>query len=258
MIYSLQNLSCYKYSFSEKVQTDSASRDSYPVTTQTTTRDEIGLIDLEGRNAKQSIRSMKLDHDGNALHEQEIETYLVDDKLYTKTNGKWTRSMVSGPIRPLKFDERNKLNYLVDLINGSNIEVIGTETVDGQKCHKLKVVPGLDTASNILAAQAFAVQSSVPESLPVATLRNLLESDPLLYDSDISYTVWLTEEEYTPKKMSGEIYFTLTPASMNAGSKGVSNFRIDAAVEDTLVLSDFNAIDNIEVPDEAIAVTDER
>lgn len=249
MINSIKNINCYKYSYSEKAQMDKASRGS-SVTTQTVTKDEIGMIDLEKMNAKQSIKSMKLDCDGNALNEQEIETCLIKDELYTKTNGKWAKSMVSGPIKPFAFDERNKLRGLEDLINGANIEVIGKETVDGQKCFKLKVVPGPDTARSILAAQAFEIQSSVPGSLPVVSYKGLSESDPLLYDGDISYTVWVTEDEYIPVKMNGVINFALTPTTMNVRPGNVPDFKVDAAIEDTLVLSDFNAIDNIEVPDE--------
>jgi hypothetical protein len=128
---------------------------------------------------------------------------------------------------------------------------IGAETVDGQKCYKVKVVPGLDTARSILAAQAFAVQSSVPGSLPVVSYKDLSESDPLLHDSDVSYTIWITEDEYIPMKLDGKINFALTPATMNIRPGNVRDFRVDTAIEDTLVLSDFNAIDNIELPDEA-------
>jgi hypothetical protein len=249
VINSIKNINCYKYSYSEKAQMDKASRGS-SVTTQTVTKDEIGLIDLEGRNAKQSIKSMKLDCDGNALNEQEIEKCLIKDELYTKTNGKWARSMVSGPIKQFAFDERDKLRCLEDLINDANIEVIGKETVDGQKCYKLKVVPGPDTARSILAAQALEVQSSVPGSLPAVSYKDLSKSDPLLHDGDISYTVWVTEDEYIPVKIDGVINFALTPATMNVKPGNVPDFRVDAAIEDTLVLSDFNDIDNIEVPEE--------
>lgn len=254
MIPSIQDISCYKYAHSEKIQMNTAFREQYPVTKQTITKDEAGLIDLKERNAKQSIKSTKLDSEGHALSAQEIETYLIKDKKYTKMDGKWTKSMVSEPISPFVFDEQNKLKGLADLINGSNVEVIGTETVDGQECYKLNVKPDLDTARSILAAQAFTVQSSVPGSLPIVRFKDLSESDPLLRNADITYTVWLTVDKHIPKKMIGEISFALTPDSMKVGSKGIPNFRIDADIEDTLTLSDFNAIDdtdNMIVPDEA-------
>lgn len=251
MISSIQNISCYKYSHSEKVQMNTAFRDQYPVTKQTITKDEAGLIDLKERNAKQSTESTKLDSDGHALSAQEIETYLIKDKLYTKMDGKWTRSMVSEAIKPFAFDEQNKLKGLADLIKGSNIEVVGTETVDGQECYKLNVKPDLDTARGILAAHAFDVQSSTPGSLPVVRFKDLSESDPLLRNADISYTVWLTVDKHIPKKMVGEINFALTPDTMRVEPKGEPNFKIDAAIEDTLILSDFDDIDNITVPDEA-------
>jgi hypothetical protein len=250
MISSIQSISCYRYC--EETQTNAIFKGpGSQVTKQTIAEDETGLVDLEGKNAKQSIQSIKLDHDGNTLDSQEIETYLIEDKLYTRLNGKWTRSMVSGPVKSIAFDERNKLRDLAELISGSNIEVIGTEIIDGQKCYKLKVEPKMDTARSILADRAFSVQSSAPISLPDASIEDLSESDPLLYNSDISYTVWLTEDEYIPMKVDAEMEFEITPVTMKAGPGKASDFRVDAATEDILTLSDFNTSGDIDVPDEA-------
>lgn len=249
MVHSVQNIGCYKYC--RETRTDAVSRGSRQVTKQqTTTEDEIGLVDLGEKNAKQSIKSMELDNDGNALSSEEIETYLIKDRLYTKTDGKWARSILSEPIRTIEFDERDKLNELANLINSSNIEVIGIETVDGQKCYKLIVKPELSAARSILAAKAFAVQSSASGSLPTVSIEDLSKSDPLIYNSNISYTVWLTEDECIPVKVDAEMNFALTPASMKVTPGKVPNFSIDATTEDILLLSDFNALDSIEVPDE--------
>lgn len=247
---SIQSISCYKYH--KETQTDTVFKGPHQetVTKRTIAEDEIGLIDLEEKNAKQSIQSVKLDRDGNTIDSQEIETYLIEDKLYTKQNGKWTRSMVSDPVKSIMFDERNKLRDLVELINGSSIEVIGTEIVDDQKCYKLKVELEPDAARSILAAKAFMVQSSSPESLPAVSFEDLTDSDPLLHNSDISYTVWLTKDEHIPIKVDAEIGFALTPETMKAKPGKVANFRIDATTGEVLMLSDFNALDSIEVPDE--------
>lgn len=247
-MHSVRNLGCYKYC--KETRTDAVSKSSRQVTKHTITEDEIGLVDLKGLNAKQSIKSMKLDRDGNALSSEAIETCLIKDRLYTKINGKWTRSMLSEPIRTIEFGERDRLGSLADLINGSNVEVLGTETVDGQKCYKLKVEPEPSAARSILAAQAFAVQSSASESLPAASFEDLSKSDPLFYNSNMSYTVWLTEDKCIPMKVDAKINLALTPDSMKVMPGMEPDFRIDATTEDVLVLSDFDAIDSIEAPDE--------
>ncbi len=237
-------MSCYKYC--EESRTSAVFRCPYPGTKQTITKDEAGLVDLKEKNARRSIQLVKFGSDDNALYDQEIETILIKDKLYNKMDGKWSMSMVSDPIK--SFDERNKLRGLVDLLSSSNIEVIGAETVDGEKCYKLKVEPEQNTIRGILAVQALAIQSSLPITLPTMSLEDLSESDPLLYNSDISYTVWLTADKCIPKKMDTEINFALTSESMKVGSESMPNFKIDATVKDTLVLSDFDAPSDIAVP----------
>lgn len=246
MLFSVQSLSCYKYS--ENARANTVFRGPYPITRQTITKDETGLIDLEEKNAKQSIKSVKLDGDGNDLCKQEIETILIKDKLYNKMDGKWAMSVV--PDTTKSFNELNKLNGLVDLINSSNIQVVSIGIVDGERCYEVRVEPELNTIRSILIAQASAVQSSAPISLPVTSFEDLSESGPLLSSSDVSYTVWLTEDKCIPKKMDAKITFTLTPASMNSGSERMPNYRINATVKDTLVLSDFDTPGNIVLPGE--------
>ncbi len=250
MMHSVQNIGSYKYC--KETRIDAVSKGSRQATKQyAIAEDEIGFVILGEKNAKQSIKSMELDEDGDTISSGETETYLIKDRLYTRMDGKWTKSILSEPIRSIEFDERDKLSSLADLINGSNVEVIGIETVDGQKCYKIIVKPELSAARSILAAHAFAVQSSAPGSLPAVSFDGLSESDPLIHDSKISYTVWLTEDEYIPVKVDAEINFALTPDSMKVTPGKVPDFRIDATTEDILLLSDFNALDSIKVPDEA-------
>ncbi len=219
---------------------------SSSVTKQTSAKDETGSIDLKKRNAKQTLKSTKLDLNGKVLSTQEIETYLIEDKLYTETNGKWTRSMVLDPTK--SFNERDKLKGLIELLNNSNIEVVGIEVIDGQRCYKLKVEPELNTVHSILAAQALVAHSSSPMPLPDVSFKDLSENDHLLYNSDVSYTVWVTVDKYIPKKIDAAINFALTPACLKVGSNKVPYFRVDATMTDTVVFSGFNIPDNMVVP----------
>lgn len=204
--------------------------DSCPEDVQIISKDEMGLIDLSENSARQSISSMKLDRYGNILDQQGIVSNLIDDKLYNKIDGQWTMSVVSNPAR--SFDERNKLKGLVNLISSSNIEMIGTEIVDGQNCYKVKVRPEMNAVRSILSAQASSIQSA----------------QSLSGSSDLSYTVWLTVDKCIPKKMDADIAFTLISDSIDIGLERMPSSRIDVKVKDILVLSDFDSRDNTEVP----------
>ncbi len=209
---------------------------------QTITKDETGTIDLAKKNAKQSIKSLSLDGNDKSLDRQEVETALIEGKLYTKMDGKWTISKACDPTA--SFDEKNKLKGIADLISCSYMEVTGKETVDGERCYVVRVEPEKSTAQSILESQAMAIKSSMPDWLPSININGLS-------DSDVYYTIWLTEDKCIPKKMDAEMTFTLASASKADGSDTATSYKIDATVEDILVLSNFDASENIAVPDEA-------
>ena len=195
----------------------------YPTTRQISTKDEIGIVDLKDKNAKQILKLVNSDYSGKTLSSQESEAYLIGDKLYTKVNGEWAESVISNPVKA--FEERDKLKGLVGLISSSDMEVIGTEVIDGQRCYKLKINPELHAANSILADQAIAAYSSTAVSLPSISSEDLSEGNTLLDNSNISYTIWITSATYIPKMMNAEITFALTPASLKGGSDSMPRLQ---------------------------------
>ncbi len=244
MTLSIQNVNYYKYS--ENAQMNTIFSGPYPTAEQTSTKDENGIIDLKDKAAKQVSKLVRSDYGCTDPSTQNCEAYLIGDKLYTKIDGKWTESTISDPVNA--FQERNKLKGVVGLISSSDIEVIGTEVIDGQRCYKLRMVPELHAANSMLADQAIAAYSLAPTSLPTISSNDLSEGSALLDNSNISYTIWITSATYIPKMMNAEIKFALTPASLKGGSDSMPDFRIDASTKDTIVFSDFNVHEKIGVP----------
>lgn len=222
---------------------------SYPTTRQISTKDEIGNIDIKGKNAKQISKLVNSDYSGKTLSTQESEAYLIGDKLYTKANGKLTESAISNPAKA--FQECDKLKGIVGLIASSDIEVVGTEIVDGQRCYKLRIYPEQHAANSMLIDLALLTYSSVSATLPAISSNDLSESSSLLDSSNISYTIWITSATCLPKVVNAEIKFALTPASLKGGSDSMPYFRIDAVTNETLAFSGFNVPENIEVPTDA-------
>lgn len=246
MTLSVKNVKCYKYS--ENDQMNAISIGSYPTIKKMSAKDENGTVDSMSKNVKQTSRSVISDDSGKALSTQENESYLIGDKLYTKTDGQWIESNVSDPVKA--FGERDKLISLVGLIRSSDIESISTEVIDGQKCYKLEIKPEQNTAVNLLKDQALEAYSTTASPLPEISSKDLSDSNALLDNSNMSYTVWITTA-YIPKMMNSKTKLTLTPASLLGGSDRTPNFRINAIVDDRVLFTDFNVPERIGTPEGA-------
>lgn len=247
MALSIRNVNCYKYAESSRMKCD--FNDSCNLTEVIDTENEIGSIDLKNGIAKQALKSVKADYNGKTLADQENEVYLIGDTLYTKTNGKWTRSAVSDPAKAL--EECDKLRSLVKLIDSSDMEIVGAEMIDGQRCYKLKIEPEPHIACSMLSAQALAAQSLAPVALQGIGPKELSENNSLFDDSKIFCTVWISRGTYLPKKMEREITLALTPDCLKVGSESIPDFKIDADAKDFVLYRDFNVPDDMAVPEEA-------
>ncbi len=246
MVLSVQNVKHYKYS--ENAQMDAISSGPYQTIRKISTKDENGAIDSKGRDAKQISTSVISDFSGQTLSRDEHQAYLIGDKLYTKADGQWSMSNVSDPAKA--FGECDKLKCIAGLIRSSDIEAISTEAVDGQKCYKLRIRPEPNNAYDLIKDQALEAYSSTAAPLPEISSKDLSDRNTLLDNSNMSYTVWITPS-YVPKKMNVKTRFALTPANLLGGSDTMPNFRINAAQNHTVVFTDFNSPEKIELPAEA-------
>ncbi len=247
MVLSVKNVSYYKYA--KKVQTNSDFNGSYGIAKLINTENEQGSIDLKERAVKQVSKSVESDCNGKVLTDQELEAYLIGDTLYTKKNGKWTRSIVVDSAKSL--EEHDTLKSLVDLLSRSDLKSVGTETIDGQKCYKLKIGLEPHIAYSMLVTQSLAAHSVSPVTLPKISLDDLSESNVLLNNSKISCTVWITADTYRPMGMDRQTMLALTPECLKTRSENMPSFKIVATTNESIRFSDFNVQGDIALPDEA-------
>lgn len=166
-----------------------------------------------------------------------IDEYLINDTLYLRLDGNWTRMTL--PFSEDMWSQRNTLEQQVELINASNITLLGIEEVDGVDCYKIKA--DIDTAS-------FAAQLSQTDSyLPMQPL-NL---SSLFNNATLEAYYWIAVETHLLKKSDVNESLIFRPQDIGLPPKGPENqeMRVNAYI--TIEFDGYNERIKIDLPTEA-------
>lgn len=166
-----------------------------------------------------------------------IDEYLINDTLYLRLDGNWTRMTL--PFSEDMWSQRNTLEQQVELINASNITLLGIEEVDGVDCYKIKA--DIDTAS-------FAAQLSQTDSyLPMQPL-NL---SSLFNNATLEAYYWIVVETHLLKKSDVNESLIFRPQDIGLPPKGPENqeMRVNAYI--TIEFDGYNERIKIDLPTEA-------
>ncbi|MDM7912040.1 MAG: hypothetical protein QUS09_02995, partial [Methanotrichaceae archaeon] len=176
--------------------------------------------------------------DNNNATSGRSETYILNDTVYMGVDGNWTSFKL--PNADLIWDRQNMVKNQAELLNNSEIELLGSENLDGQDTYKVKVVPDMETYSVVLSEQVGSV-------LPVAVL-NISE---MFRNSTLEWTSWITKDTHLLKKNEVQMNLVVTPESMGLPTNQTGDFemRVDAA--STIIFSDFNQPVEIILPEGA-------
>ena len=167
-----------------------------------------------------------------------VEEYLLNDTLYLKMDENWTALKLPGVAEA--WSQQNTLNQQVDMLNHSNLSLLGSEIVDGQDCYKLHV--DIDTAS-------FADQLS-KQTGPYMFLSPMNFSS-LYSNLTLQAYYWITKDTHLLKKTEIWESFIVNPRSLGLSVNESENTEMNVATTITMLFSSFNQSVNIELPAEA-------
>jgi len=237
-----KNVTAYKFSVdtSQKmVMINNTSGLSSNITMITTAH---GATDFKAKAA--SVTQTLKAYQGQGTNSTSVEssTYVINDAIYVRLGNNWTS--VKMPNAAQFWDSQNMVLAQTDMINASQVQIAGTETVDGARCYKLKVTPSLPVYAAILSEHVGAV-------LPVMYM-NLTE----LYDSGTAdWTAWITQDAHLLKKSTVDVAFTVTAKALGATPAEVGNTEIKINLASTSDFSEFNSPVQIALPPEARSTT---
>lgn len=168
---------------------------------------------------------------------QEMEMYMQGDTMYTNVDGNWTR--MPGMPEDM-WDQQNQVKNQAELLNASEIELVGSEKVNGEDAYKVKVVPDMETFTMILNQQM--------GSMPIQNM----DIDEIFEESEMEWTTWISKESHLPLKNQVAMEMTLTADMMDLPVSETGDIEMEIKSDSTVIYSSYNEPVLIEVPEEAL------
>ncbi len=246
MIDAAENLTTYSYAVNS--ETNASYSNSSSSGNVTVISKSQGAVDMRNRAARSSMFLETMPKGGESKVDL-LEIYFINGSDYTNWNGNWSSNAVSNITEGMKV--HNEIVQQVNLIDMSDMEMVGTEELDGQEVYVLRGSPSPQLYRTYLALALVSAYASSPISLPRAILRASrdINSTKLLDNGEMVLTVWVDKDTYLLKKNMIETKVSATPEILNLTDE--EDFTIMAETAETSMFTDFGAPVMIALPDGA-------
>jgi len=204
----------------------------------------------------------KMEVEGEPENSNEIgaEVYLIGNSTYIKDeSGNWTHLIDPRSAEEVWGEDRNnQVLSLARTFNLSDLEQMGSESVEGEEAYKFRIITGSADETNLFNI-AFAVAAKVtqyPLNLPSINRSDLNET------AKMEKAIWISKQSLLPVKYESEISFSMTPeiiGAMNLSTGQMDMFNqskvlgeISVSVKTSDRFYDFDKPMSIAVPEEAL------
>jgi len=203
-----------------------------------------GALDLENRQMRADI-TMSMALPGEDEMEMGMEMYIIDDVGYVMTDmlgmePTWMKSEVSEADWEEVSEGMSQAESQLELLQGAQVEVIGSETVKGIDCYVLQLTPDMGQ-----------LWQTVMQQIQVAGEEILPEVDEIFLEEvfrSFSVKQWVAKDTYFITKAEIVMVMELTPEAMGfPGEEGEMTMEIVIS----LLAYDYNKPVSIELPPEA-------
>ncbi len=177
--------------------------------------------------------------------EMSTEMYIVEDWIYMGIEvppepATWTKS----PLTEEVWEEQDIASQQLDLLLDVNVELVGTEAVDGTECYVLELMPDMDELWALL--QLAGMQEGFPPGLDLAEMV-----------TDLSVMQWIATDTYFTQKATVNFIMVFTPESWGLTPEPEGEFDATADVATTIIMYHINEPVTIELPPEAAEAEEE-
>ncbi|MDY6916995.1 MAG: DUF6612 family protein [Chloroflexota bacterium] len=191
-------------------------------------------------NAKLFTASaMAMEIPGEGTMELSIQTYIVDRWMYLGMEMPGVPLVwVKSPMETQDWEGMDVVSGQMDLLLDVEVDLVGTEAVDGTECYVLEIVPDMDSL------WALVEMAGGDEGLPS-------DLDPEELITDVSVTQWVAQDTFFTRKTAIDLTMALTPEALGVSSEEAGDFDGTAELALVTTMHHINQPVTIELPPEA-------
>lgn len=189
------------YQFDMDMTMDVAGEAEGEAFEMTIVMDSSGAVDVENRQmsmeATQSLSML-----GQPEMEMGMEMYIVGDMIYMLAEMPEMEAMWAKSQLPEEYwGEVSQVEYQTELLEAAQVEVLGSEMVEGIDCYVLQLTPDLEQLW-----QFYIQQAQVTGEVPEESLQEIFQS--------FSVKQWIAKDTYLLTKAGIDMVMELTPEDM--------------------------------------------
>ncbi|MBA7672165.1 hypothetical protein ES703_80339 [subsurface metagenome] len=242
-----QKVKTCTFDMSMKINTIIASADSSKVM-----RIKLdGVFDIDNVAKKmKAIIDVVMEEVGVEVEQATLELYVLDNKRYTKLDqpgipSHWQVEDVSAGT----WESMHYWEHHVDLLQKSEIELLGTEKVNNIDCYAVQLSPDMaEFLKMMLAEQQLGQQFSEEEIDIVTTMLSSL----FVRFMDISAKEWIDKDTHLPRKTEMIMDIYISPDEfMELGLIILAGYEFTLGTNINLVMESYNEPLSIVLPPEA-------
>ncbi len=161
-----------------------------------------------------------------------LEEYLLNNTIYLNLDGNWT--VLRLPATAEAWSRQNTMEQQVNMLNQSDLTLIGAETVEGQNCYKVRAKIDMRTYAGQLSGE-------VASYLPMTSENNT----DLFRNMTLDIYYWITKDAHLLKKTDVHEVINVTPQSLGLPAAGIE-MRVNSTT--SMIFEGFNESVNIVLP----------
>jgi len=225
MANSGKNLESYRF-VTETVQEIESMKNSTQASTLVIRSLDEGAVNLTAQNM--SISTSKSASSGSeALPSMQQEVYVIRDMAKVKLDGNWSQAALQDA--KYFWALQNVAEKQDILLNSSQLVLSGSETIEGQDCSRIEVIPDRKAYESVLFEQLGSV-------LPLAYM-NLTK---LYKSSTVNWTLWVSKDDGLPRKENVNMVFSVTSEIMELPDDQIKDFMLKIDLNTTTLYMDYN------------------
>jgi len=176
-----------------------------------------GVLDLANRQMKADI-TMNIAASGADETDMAMAMYLLDDVAYMMIEVPEMAPMwVKSEVPEATWEAMNQVESQIGLLEAAQVEVIGSETIEGIDCYVLQLTPDMEQLWQVAMQQAEVIGEEMPDI-----------AEELLEEIFRSFSVkqWIAKDTYFLTKAETDMDMELTPEALGSTGEGLTKIGI--------------------------------